>query len=284
LLDGAYAEIYWGNIYKKIPFELPPPCIKIPDPGFRAYLLEKGYITIDPVDNECVRITPAGHAATTFNMNRSGYRVTTSGTTNISLQLGGLTSTGTTGPPNCGGFSHVPNIISTANMSDINTALWVPVQDLTGIEYFSNLENLYLNGNDLATLDVSANKKLRRLDAEDNPLTSVIFDNPDLIHVDLVNSQLSTLTVSGSPNLRVLLVTGHETLDCGGGVGIITGGSINGARLIYRSTFASGSLSWSGPVNLSSAEAPDTYITIDVGRPVSDAELRVLFKEHGIDF
>lgn len=55
------------------------------------------------------------------------------------------------------------------------------IEDLTGIEYFTELETLDVGGNLLAEVDLSQNTKLKRLSLDNNLLTSVdvsIF--PDL--------------------------------------------------------------------------------------------------------
>ncbi|MEM6719923.1 MAG: matrixin family metalloprotease [Bacteroidota bacterium] len=93
------------------------------------------------------------------------------------------------------------------------------ISDLTGIEDFVALEELYLdnnpltsldvsnnlalrilfcNDNDLTTLDVSANTALVELDAYDNSdLSSVTFgNNPVLEHVDLDECAITTIDVS----------------------------------------------------------------------------------------
>ena len=272
-LDSANMYIYLGNIYKRVFISLNP-WVFMPDPGFRAYCLERGLISdINPTDSNYVKISSAGRATTTINLNRKGYTATVTGST---VRLGGMTASG--------GFCFIPNIISTSNMSDINTALWTPVYDLTGIEAFSNLENLYANGNDLTNLDLSQNKKLTRLDAEDNPITSVTLDNPDLVYIDLLNSQLSSIDVSNcSSALRVLMVTGYSSLSpSGGGTTIGSGQNINGVRILYTSISAGGSIIYDGPVIISSMQLPDIRITID--EPMEHSVLRKILLEKGINF
>ena len=231
-LDGAYLHVYLGNIYKKILLSFNP-WVYMPDQGFRSYCLEKGYISeIKASDNNYVKISSAGRAATTINLNRTGYYATVYGGYN--LRVGGIALL------DGDGFYRVPSIVSTANMSDVNTALWTPVYDLTGIEAFANLENLYANGNNLTALDVSANKKLKRLDAESNPMTSITFDNPDLVYVDLLNSHLLSINENDcSPGLNVFMVTGHSSLTRIPGTHMLSGQSYNGINVWVLNSYYS---------------------------------------------
>jgi len=245
-LDSANMYIYLGNIYKRIFINLNP-WVYMPDPGFRAYCWEKGFISeINPADNNYVKISSTGRAATTINLNRNGYYTIVNGN---HLTYGGMNSCAI---PN---FSYIPTVLSTSNMSDVNTSLWASISDLTGIEAFTNLTHLYANGNNLAALDMSKNKKLERLDAESNPLTNVIFDNPNLTYIDLVNSELMSIDVTNCSNsLRVLMVTGYCTLSPGNGV-TIGAGQGYGVRLLYTSVNAGG-ISVSGSSTICSGACP----------------------------
>ncbi len=274
-LDSANMHIRLGNIYKRVPIKFNP-WVYMPDPGFRAYNMEKGYISeVNPSDNNYVKISSAGRAAETINLNREGYYAIVS--PSYSITIGGMYASG--------GFSKIPNVISTANMSDVNTTLWNPVSDLTGIEAFTNLKTLRANGNDLTTMDLSGNQKLERLEAESNPLTSITFDNPELIYIDLINSQLSSIDVSQCSNdLKVLLVTGYSSLASSGGAIVGAGQNINGVTVKYVSIIASGSITVAGSWNVSmSMEYPDEIIHIKIDEPMEYSVLRKLLKEQGVD-
>lgn len=52
----------------------------------------------------------------------------------------------------------------------------VGVSDLTGIEYFTGLESLWISDNQLTTLDLSKNFSLSFLDCANNALTNLIFN------------------------------------------------------------------------------------------------------------
>ncbi|WP_458626433.1 leucine-rich repeat domain-containing protein [Winogradskyella sp. PC D3.3] len=76
------------------------------------------------------------------------------------------------------------------------------IEDLTGIEDFMDLEELYLYDNQISTLDLSNNVKLIKLDCSDNQLTSLnINQNIDLWHLDVGGNQLTELDISNNINL-----------------------------------------------------------------------------------
>lgn len=87
-------------------------------------------------------------------------------------------------------------IIETKSLNFTNAKT---LTDLSGIEYFSNLEELYCSGLKLVSLDVSSLKKLKQLDCSDN-------------------RSLTALNVSGLTNLKALYCgnTGLTSLDVGG--------------------------------------------------------------------
>ena len=73
------------------------------------------------------------------------------------------------------------------------------IEDLTGIEYFTELETLDVGGNLLAEVDLSQNTKLKRLSLDNNLLTSVdvsIF--PDLNFLSCYGNQLTGIDISNN--------------------------------------------------------------------------------------
>ena len=79
------------------------------------------------------------------------------------------------------------------------------ISDMTGIEQFINLETLYCINNQLTTIDVSNNNKLRNLSCQVNQLTSLdVFNNTSLEYLDCHSNQLTTLDVSNNTVLSVL--------------------------------------------------------------------------------
>ena len=77
------------------------------------------------------------------------------------------------------------------------------VADLTGIEDFAALEELYCSGNVLTSLDVSQNTTLLVLDCGANQITSLTL-NTTLTSLICDNNELTALDVSQNPNLNTL--------------------------------------------------------------------------------
>ncbi|MDG1934657.1 MAG: hypothetical protein P8I52_07185 [Flavobacteriales bacterium] len=81
------------------------------------------------------------------------------------------------------------------------------ISDLTGIENFTALTNLYCNNNNLTSLDLSNNTALTFLQCRANQLTSLdISNNTALTSLDCRANQLTSLDISNNTSLT--------TLDC----------------------------------------------------------------------
>ncbi len=79
------------------------------------------------------------------------------------------------------------------------------IEDLTGIEYFTELETLDVGGNLLAEVDLSQNTKLKRLSLDNNLLTSVDVSNfPDLDFLSCYGNQLTGIDISHNQVLNEL--------------------------------------------------------------------------------
>ncbi len=79
------------------------------------------------------------------------------------------------------------------------------IYDLTGVEFFCNLTDLFCHDNQLTHLDVSMNTALERLDCNDNLIYDLdISANTELDHLDCSNNQLSYLDISGNWRLSYL--------------------------------------------------------------------------------
>lgn len=131
--------------------------------------------------------------------------------------------------------SYISNNIDTDNNGELSqaeidavTVLQVPkmgITDLTGIEFFSNLEELYCNNeatasdndNHLISLDLSNNPKLKRLACGQNgTLASLnLSKNTLLENLHCAKNALTTLDVSNCPNLWRLVCNNNQltTLD-----------------------------------------------------------------------
>ena len=77
--------------------------------------------------------------------------------------------------------------------------------DLGGIEYFTGLTDLNLQGNALTSLDVSKNVNLTKLNLRDNSLTALdVSENVNLTDLNLQGNALTSLDVSKNVNLTKL--------------------------------------------------------------------------------
>ena len=85
------------------------------------------------------------------------------------------------------------------------------ITDLTGIEGFASLESLFVNSNNLTSLDLTQNPALIRLLANTNDLTSLdISQNPALTLLLLNGSELMDLDLTSNPALVVVDVSNNE--------------------------------------------------------------------------
>ena len=85
------------------------------------------------------------------------------------------------------------------------------ISDLTGIELFPNLENLYCESNQLTSLDLSQNTALTKLDCALNPLTSLnVSNNPALTFLNCNYNQLTNLDLSKNTALDTLCCSGNK--------------------------------------------------------------------------
>jgi len=79
------------------------------------------------------------------------------------------------------------------------------ISDLTGIEDFTDLTELFCANNNLTSLDISQNTALDYLDCYDNQLTSLdVSTNTALTHLHCAVNQLTSLDVSQNTALNLL--------------------------------------------------------------------------------
>ena len=102
-----------------------------------------------------------------------------------------------------------------ANVTEINLSR-TRISDLTGIEHFTALENLWCYECELTTLDVSKNTALELLNCRANNLTSLnVSKNAALQYLYCEQNNLTSLDVSGCTALIELICGGNNltTLD-----------------------------------------------------------------------
>lgn len=81
------------------------------------------------------------------------------------------------------------------------------IQDLTGIQDFISLTELWAEFNQLTTLDVSQNTELVFLNIDENPISTIdISNNPNLLGFSASFTNLTTLDTSNNPNLIFLFL------------------------------------------------------------------------------
>lgn len=103
-----------------------------------------------------------------------------------------------------------------AGITEMNIDNCYPsLTDLSGIEYFSNLEELYCSQLKIETLDVSSLKKLKQLDCSDNRSLTALnvsgLTNLEALYCD--NTGLTSLDVSGLENLTQLWCSQSHSLE-----------------------------------------------------------------------
>lgn len=79
------------------------------------------------------------------------------------------------------------------------------INDLTGIEAFTNITRLDCYANNLTTLDLSNNTSITHLQCEDNNLTSLIVPST-VRHLQAENNNITAMDVSHTTNLNLLHV------------------------------------------------------------------------------
>ncbi|RMB62875.1 hypothetical protein EAX61_04675 [Dokdonia sinensis] len=85
------------------------------------------------------------------------------------------------------------------------------IEDLTGIENCPNLYNLWLQNNNVSSLNVSQNTKLQFLYADGNNLTSIDVSNLAVLEkLSLRNNNLSTINITNNPVIELLEVSDNE--------------------------------------------------------------------------
>src|SRR5699024_7625571 len=110
-------------------------------------------------------------------------------------------------PSVMGGDSTENHVANTDNTQNNNPFEFGPIDDLTGIEAFTNLQYLNVRYNNLTTLDLSQNTQLDTLYAEYNQLTTLkLGDNPHL--------KLLFCDENNIQNLNVTQLTGLIRLAC----------------------------------------------------------------------
>lgn len=103
--------------------------------------------------------------------------------------------------------------VITADIAEINSLVLNDkgLSDLTGIQDFKLLDNLWVNDNGIASLDVSSNTLLKFVFIENNGLNSLILPESSVLEkVSAFDNNLTELDVSSNTGLQVLGLANNE--------------------------------------------------------------------------
>ncbi|MBR2778364.1 MAG: Ig-like domain-containing protein, partial [Prevotella sp.] len=85
------------------------------------------------------------------------------------------------------------------------------IVSLKGIEYFTNLHELYAEGNMIESVDLSMNVKIAKVQLMINRLTEInVTACPDLRYLHLFHNRLTSLDLTNNPKLQILQVHFNE--------------------------------------------------------------------------
>lgn len=189
-----------GRIYRAADTIVRPAYLQymIPDPNFRAYLLEQGYIEEIGENGSRVVVTPAGRAATKIDCSRRGI-----------ASLAGIEYFPLLEELNC-----CMNMISTLDLTQNPRLVKLDCSGncLKSLDVSHNLElkklmcgNGFVKKNRLETLDVSKNTKLDTLECSGCWLKTLdVSRNRDLIYLNCSRNELERLNLGAVPNLKEL--------------------------------------------------------------------------------
>jgi len=88
------------------------------------------------------------------------------------------------------------------------------ISQLTGIEYFINLEDLYFAGNNVTDVDLSSFPLLEKLSCANNNIENLdVSNNPNLRWFFCGHNELSQLNLDNNPNLTRLTIGNNYNID-----------------------------------------------------------------------
>ena len=95
-------------------------------------------------------------------------------------------------------------IVTNLILDDLN------ITDLSGIEDFPNLDNLWLQNTNLAFLDVSQNTLLKFLYFDNNNVTTIDVSNLTILEkLSFINNDIQEINIGSNPNLQILDIKGN---------------------------------------------------------------------------
>ncbi len=95
-------------------------------------------------------------------------------------------------------------IVTNLILDDLN------ITDLTGIEDFPNLDNLWLQNTNLTSLDISQNTLLKFLYFDNNNVTTIDVSNLSVLEkLSFINNDIQEINVGSNLNLQILDIKGN---------------------------------------------------------------------------
>ncbi len=96
------------------------------------------------------------------------------------------------------------------SITNLNVAAY-NINDLTGLEGFDALTNLYANENNITSIDFSQNLNLKIINLEENLLNSInVSMLSDLVTIAITDNQIDTLDLSNNPNMVGIYCSGNN--------------------------------------------------------------------------
>jgi len=106
--------------------------------------------------------------------------------------------------------------VTTASLASVVTVILdnLNITNLTGIEDFVNLDNLWLQNTNLTNLNVSNNVLLKFLYFDNNNISNIDVSRLNSLEkLSFINNNVQSINVSANPNLQILEISGNNILN-----------------------------------------------------------------------
>ena len=169
------------------------------------------------------------------------------------------------------------NSITAITMLDVSNRT---INDLTGIESFTALQNLQCGGNNLTTLDLSNNTALQSLLSESNSLTTLdLSNNSALFFLAVDDNNLITLNIKNGNNTNFptnISLAGNANLNC-----IVVDDPNNVPTTISANALASATFTDDPSICAATINVPDTnfeqaLIDLGIDTGTTNGEVRIV--------
>ena len=106
--------------------------------------------------------------------------------------------------------------VTTASLASVVTVILddLNITNLSGIEDFVNLDNLWLQNTNLTNLNVSNNILLKFLYFDNNNISNIDVSRLNSLEkLSFINNNVQSINVSANPNLQILEISGNNILN-----------------------------------------------------------------------